>query len=550
MISLYRKSLGILQKDEQRNFLRQAFLNTIISLADIAALAGMVLVLAVYAAGEKPSLLQLFPVSFSDPASPVLIIAFFILFLCKSIAGYFITRAQFNYVYGVAGRLSLSQLSRYLDGSYTDYLHSDSSVTIRRISQSANEFCQHILAGFLQVITQCLLVVLAAAAIIIFNPSLFILLFIILLPPVTLLSFLLRKKLKDAREMIKTSGEKSMQYLREAMDGYVESNIYHGKDFFTARYKRHRNRMNNFLAHVQILQGSTSRLVEVFAVAGLTLMVIANLSGSNALGLVNLSAFLAAAYKIIPGIVKILNHAAQIRSYAFTLDELEKVSLQNNELQPSLSIRSLVAEDVSFSYGNKQVLQNISLSIQPGDMLGISGPSGAGKTSLVNILLGFLEPASGAVYVNGKPVNKNINRQLWQSISYVKQQPFLLHQSIAANISFSNNNNDKEKIQAAMKAAAVDYFTQHMDEGAETIVKEKGLNISGGQQQRINIARALYKLSDLYILDEPFSDLDDETTGRLLQHCRSLAENGKMLVIVSHQQKILQHCNKLLYLDL
>lgn len=548
MISLFQKTLVILQKDENRRFFRQLFFNTLISLADIAALAGIVLVLAVYAAGEKPALLEVFPDTFSDPGSPALIIVFFILFLFKSIAGYYITRSQFNFVYDTAGRISLQQLSAYLDGSYDDYLRSDSSVTIRRVSQSANEFCQHIVAGFLQMITQVVLVIVAAAAIIIYNPSLFIMLFIILLPPVTLLSFLLRKKLKDARAMIKTSGERSLQYLREALEGYVESNVYHGKDFFMARYNRHRLRMNGFLAGVQILQGSMSRLVEVFAIGGVTLMVIASLAGTNALGLVTLSAFLAAAYKIIPGIVKILNHAAQIRSYAFTMDELDKISSDHHEEQPRVALQSLVAEQVSFGYGNKLVLDKVSLSIKPGDMVGISGPSGAGKTSLINILLGFLQPGSGTIYVNGHPMNKTIKKQLWQSLSYVRQQPFLIHQSVEANISLSHNGADKEKMQAAMQAAAVDLFTTQMEEGAETIVKEKGLNISGGQQQRITIARALYKPSDLYILDEPFSDLDEATAEKLLQHCKALAQSGKMLVLVSHQQKVLDCCNKRLCL--
>jgi ABC-type transport system involved in cytochrome bd biosynthesis fused ATPase/permease subunit len=152
----------------------------------------------------------------------------------------------------------------------------DSSVHIHRISHQPAQFSNYLLAGMQEMITQFMLVVLATLAILFFNVKLFLILLIILLPAIMLSASIVKKKIRDARKHIKVSNEKTQQYLKEALDGYIESNIYDKHDFFKKRYTDAQRELHKYLSDLQITQGVPTRLIEVFAIAGLFLLIALN----------------------------------------------------------------------------------------------------------------------------------------------------------------------------------------------------------------------------------------------------------------------------------
>jgi ABC-type multidrug transport system fused ATPase/permease subunit len=551
MKRILTNSLALLTRPERRRMGMLVVLDTVISLADIASLAWLLFIVHLYTGQGATGHLAFLPDWLQNNHSLLPIALFLLLFSGKNLAGFLVYRAQCRFISGVATRIAHKRLLHYLEGAYTNYVNVDSSVHIRNISYQPIDFGQHVLGGIQQIITQCILIVLAIAGILLFNVQLFLLLFGLLLPPVVLIFYLVKKKLKRVRQEVRTSSEKALQYLQEALNGFVESNIYHKNEAFLERYMDRQRAFNRHFTEVLITQGIPSRLMEVFALLGLFILVaLSQWSGNTGSDtLLTIGAFMAAAYKIIPGIVKVLTLSGQINTYAYTTEELTGQTTATSPIVPQqVPIQSLQFNQVHFKYGTDTILRNLSWTIEPGDFIGLAGHSGTGKTTVLNLLLGFLDPAGGSILVNGQVTGQEERRQYWSSISYVKQQPFLTHDTILHNITLNGRLCNEQKLEGAIQAAGLHHLINSFTEKQDKVLAENGKNISGGQRQRIAIARALYKDADLIILDEPFNELDAKAEQAMLQHFKELTQQGKMVILITHNQQSLSFCNKIISL--
>lgn len=459
-----------------------------------------------------------------------LLYAFFALFAVKSLAGFLLYQNQYKFVYNVAARISEMNLLRYLEGKYSEYVNTDSSVHVRKISQQPIEFAHYVLSALQLMFTECVLIALSVGAIIIYDPQLFLILMTVLVPAMIVIGLLLRKRLKTVRLNVKESGEKALQYLNESLAGFIESNIYEKHDFFLERYATKQRQLNHFLARLQITQGMPSRLIEVFAVLGMVVLV-----NFNGVDIIKAGAFLAAAYKIIPGIVKLFNLSAQVRTYEFSVP-LRALAVEQTAKERS-KLESLSLNRISFKYKDDFILKDFDFEMKKGEFVGLTGLSGKGKTTLINLILGFNDQYAGVIKFNDASVNGD-KSSFWKRISYVKQNPFLIHDTIQNNISLGVRSEEKgdKKLHEVMHIAGV---TELND-----FITENGKNLSGGQRQRICIARALYKDADLIILDEPFNELDNSSEKKFLEHFKDLASQGKMVLLITHNQNSLNYCDR------
>lgn len=517
----------------------------IISVLDIAFLASLLLVIKFYTQGHDAVLPKSTSLVFAK--YPMLFISiFFCLFSVKNFIAFLVYQKQTSFIYEVASRLSKNNLENYLDGEFSAYINIDSSVQTRKISQQPIEFAYYILGGFQQMVNQLSLIFITVISIILFNPFLFLMLFIILMPPVLIVAWVQKKKLNTLRKNAEEIKQKSIQHLQEALMGFVESNLYQRKNFFVQRFFSSQKMFNDFLSKQQILQNLPSRFIEVFAIFGLFILILLNetTSHANSLQLITLGAFMAAAYKIIPGIVKVVNVVGQIKTYEFTIKNLKRERQKYVEFVDSNknTLHSLEFSNVCFSFQQKRIFKNFSFHLSKGDFAGISGVSGKGKTTLVNLLLGFLEPDSGTIFINKEPASA---KNYWNRISYVKQQPFFIHDTVIQNVVL-HNDCDEEQFEMATKLSG---FKTFINGRAAKKITENGKNISGGQRQRIILARALYKDFDLLILDEPFSELDEISELQMMQNLKELASKGKIILLITHNKSCLQHCNKIIELD-
>jgi ABC-type bacteriocin/lantibiotic exporter with double-glycine peptidase domain len=548
--NILKHTWSVLEKNEKKRFIVLSALDIVISVIDILSLALLLWIIKFYIQPGQNNLTFL-PGWLSDRQSVSFIAIFFFLFGIKNIAAFLITKAQYNFIAGVAVRISAINLSNYQQGEFKDFVNIDSSILVRKISLQPFEFCQFILSGIQQIITQSFLILLTIVAIILFNAKLFLLLLLILLPPVILVFYIIKKRLTHAKMQIRTTNEKSFQHLLDALKGYVEANIYDRNEFFLKRFIKHRSIFSRYLFDSLALQSMPNRIIEIFAVLGLFILIaIAKWSGNGDSGaLITIGAFMAAAYKIIPGIVKLINVAGQIRAYEYSITDLVEKETRSTVKDQQVSIHSIQLKNISFRYNDLQVLRNFCLSIQKGDFLGITGESGKGKTTILNLLLGFLVPDIGEIFINEVKVAPREIKTYWPAISYVRQQSFFIHDTTLRNITFQEEQYDTENLTAALDVSGTDRMIEQFPEGLDKVITENGKNISGGQQQRIALARAIYKNADLILLDEPFNELDEESSMTMLKHFKKLAADGKMVIMITHDKESLSHCNKIVSLD-
>ena len=466
---------AILDSREKIKLGKLIIFDLVIGILDIAFLGLLLVVINFYTRNATTPKISFIPNSLLNQSSLALIGIFLLFFSIKNWFGYLGLRSEHHFFYAVASRLSKRNIKNYLASDYVQYVNVDSSVQIRKISQLPIEFSHYILTNFQQVVSQSILIFFTAFAILFYHPTLFLLLFLLLSPPVVSLAWFIRKKLKDIRSQTKVVSEKNIQHLQESLSGYVESNIYDKNDFFIDRYHNYQQQLNENISTMQTLQSLPSRLIEIFAVLGFFILVMINKWWANAPGidLLTIGIFMAASYKIIPGIVKILNCTGQMKTYQFTLTDLlpnDDQTFSVNDSQ-SMHIDSIKFERVYFKYKDRVVLNGVCFQMQPGDFAGISGISGKGKTTLVNLLLGFLEPKCGAIYLNNKSTN-TIERQLYRNrISYVKQQPFFINGSILENIILADGNYDWSKLDDVLAFCGIDKFLVDYPEGWKRSLK-------------------------------------------------------------------------------
>jgi ABC-type bacteriocin/lantibiotic exporter with double-glycine peptidase domain len=213
--------------------------------------------------------------------------------------------------------------------------------------------------------------------------------------------------------------------------------------------------------------------------------------------------------------------------------------------------REISLENVAFKYESSSVesLRGVSLIIPHGSTIGFIGTTGAGKSTLVDIILGLLTPVTGIVKVDGNDIQTNL--RAWQNkIGYVPQSIFLTDDTLRRNIAFgiSKNEIDETSIQRAIESAQLSDYVKSLPLGLDTIVGERGIRLSGGQRQRIGIARALYHDPSVLVLDEATSSLDNATEKSVMEAIKKL-HGYKTIIIIAHRLSTVEHCDRIFKLE-
>jgi ATP-binding cassette subfamily B protein len=264
-------------------------------------------------------------------------------------------------------------------------------------------------------------------------------------------------------------------------------------------------------------------------------------------------AYLAQMFSPLQSIIKNLN---EVQSSVVSIDRVFSVLDEEKEVIEMAHAQHLPRvqggfffENVSFAYEQtRPILNNISFEIKPGDRVGIMGTTGAGKSTLVSLLMRFYDPSSGKISVDGKDIRKYKLADYRSQFSIVLQEPVLFSTTIAENIRYGRPNaTDKDVMDAAIAANAHDFITRHKD-GYQAMVGERGMQLSGGERQRISLARAFIKNAPVLILDEPTSSLDIRTEGLIMDAMERLMA-GRTTFMITHRLDSLDTCNVILHLE-
>jgi ABC-type multidrug transport system fused ATPase/permease subunit len=269
--------------------------------------------------------------------------------------------------------------------------------------------------------------------------------------------------------------------------------------------------------------------------------------------------FIAATFRVLPSINRIIGSLQQIKYHKSTIDIIDEdlnlvgLPVLNKKDRSEIPFQhKLQLDKVSYSYPKSEssVFENLNFELNYGEVVGIIGPSGVGKSTFTNLIVGFLDTFEGDFTVDGKHIDKTNIANWRKQLGYVSQSIYLIDDSIRANIAFGEDPNeiDDLRIEAAIKKAQLYSFIQQLPQKLDTIVGERGAQLSGGQQQRIGIARALYHEPKLLILDEATSALDVNTENEVMKAVEGL--KGEMtILIITHRLSTLNCCDKIFKVD-
>ena len=301
--------------------------------------------------------------------------------------------------------------------------------------------------------------------------------------------------------------------------------------------------------------------LEAIAFGGIMLMlmylIVETGSLNDALPIISLYVF--AAYRLMPALQGIYASFSQLAfvtpSLDAMLDDYKSFNFSNSEeISTRLSLnKEIILNKIFYNYPNssRTTLKDVSIKIPAKTTVGIVGPTGSGKTTTVDIILGLLEPQKGSLEIDGNNVTKQNIRQWQNSIGYVPQYIYLSDDSIAANIAFGEDtkNIDQNNLEKAAKIANLDEFiVNELPKKYQTVIGERGIRLSGGQRQRIGIARALYNNPQVLVLDEATSALDIQTEENVMQAVNNLRKDIT-IIIISHRLKTVENCDIIFELD-
>ena len=377
---------------------------------------------------------------------------------------------------------------------------------------------------------------------------------------------LLARKRQEIDRGLRTSFAGSYREGQQMLGGIKPVKVHRAEQHFLSRFAAHSDVIARMWARVPIYANSPRYLIEPIAFGGLVVVaMILALRGRNFSDVLpNLGVMALAGYRLLPALQLLYGQITHLASMRNALDEVydefvaaesdtaasrrtsDEVPLQAKPYRWNDAIR---LHEISFRYpgASRQVLDGLSLTIGKNSSVGFIGATGSGKSTLVDLLLGLLQPTAGEILVDGKPLTRDLVPSWQASIGYVPQDIFLIDDSIARNIAFgvSENEIDTARLrEVSAMAQILDFVEAELPDGFRTTVGERGVRLSGGQRQRLGLARALYHRPSLLILDEATSALDIATEARLIQALHSLT--GKLtIVIVAHRFSALAGCDKL-----
>lgn len=343
-----------------------------------------------------------------------------------------------------------------------------------------------------------------------------------------------------------------LSHLQEGIAAVMEIKIFGKEQEFVRRYARWDNANAHVLRINATVQNAPRIWNEVVFIAAFAVLVLClDAQGKPDQEIISLMILLAAAaFRLLPSATRILSSLNNIQ-YGLPMIELlnEDLKYKNQYVGEDLSFENnIVLKNVSFRYSrdSPMILNGVAVEIKKNETVGVMGISGQGKSTLINIIAGLLSPTSGEVNIDSKPI-KDLEPSWCRHIGYVPQQVYLLDDTIKRNVAFGipDEEIDESRVWAVLKKSGLKTDVKGMSDGIETKVGERGARISGGQKQRLGIARALYREPALLILDESTSSLDVKTEAEILGTLSSLKGQVTM-VIVSHRQSAIQECDRVL----
>ena len=494
-------------------------------------------------------------------AGAVAIVALFTANAVNLIAEYARTRYAHNFGHWLRVRL----LRRIASRPYGYFLVRNSADLIKKVLGDVANYVNGVLLPLLDSVARGLTAVLLLATLFFVHPL------IALGATVGLGGFylivfrLLERKRREINQGLRLSSGGSYREAQQLLGGIKPIKVHRAEEHFLGRFGKHSAIVAKMSARVPTFANGPRYLVEPLAFGGLVLivMVLAAKGRSFSDVLPNLGVMALAGYRLLPALQLLYGQLSELTSMRHSLDEVyDEFVVAESDLnisdergnenirlaQPYVWNDAITLDAVSFSYSQakRPILDRLSLTIKKNTSVAFIGPTGSGKSTLIDLLLGLHQPTGGRILIDGRPLTPALIPAWQASIGYVPQDIFLIDDTITRNIALGIPDTEIEVNrlrEVCATAQVLDFIEHELPQGFQSKVGERGVRLSGGQRQRLGLARALYHQPSLLILDEATSALDTETEARLIEALRSLS--GKLtIVLVAHRLSTVADCEE------
>jgi len=475
--------------------------------------------------------------------------------------------ARTRYAQNFAHWLRVRLLRRMASQPYTYFLQRNSGDLLKKVMGDVSNYTGGVLLPLLDTVARVLTAVLLLATLFLVQPVIALSAAIVLGAYYVIIFRLLTRKRREMDEGLRTSVAGSYREAQQMLGGIKPVKVHRAEEHFLTRFSRHSAVLAKMYARLPIFANSARYFVEPLAFGGLVVAVLLLAARGRDFSdiLPNLGVMALAGYRLLPSLQLLYAQLTQVSSMRHAVDEVydEFVAAETDRsISSALSSEalarakpfrwndSIILQEVSFRYPgtSRWALDGLSLTIARNTSLGVIGPTGSGKSTFIDLLLGLYHPTTGDILIDGQLLTPALV-PCWQaSIGYVPQDIFLIDDSISRNIAFGLRDekiDDARVREACAMAQILEFIEAELPNGFDTNVGERGIRLSGGQRQRIGLARALYHRPSLLILDEATSALDVATEAKLLEALRSLA--GKLtMVVAAHRLGAVANCDQLL----
>ena len=452
----------------------------------------------------------------------------------------------------------------YLRQNYSVHLYRDSSELLQNFVQEVGRFASTACLPLINLITESLILISITSILFIVEPFVSMIIFIFLLLTSSVYFILLKTKMKNWGEQRIFYMQKRVQDVNQSIGGIREILLMWRQDYFFKSFMNSTIGATNVGKKQYFFNNIPKIIFELSAVFILVFLIyfLFFIKSSHDEVVPVIALFAAAAFKLLPSANRILGALQTLRFSIPNVDRIYKdlIKIDQSNTQYLIDDKANVKnidfkqfvelKNISFSYisknSRKQIFKKLNLKINKGEVIGLVGETGSGKTTLVDIFLGLLVPEKGNIFIDGNNLHKS-NQKPWQNIiGYVPQDVYLLNDSIKKNIAFGleDKDIDLKKINEVINISRLGKLVENSQYGIETVIGERGSNLSGGQRQRIGIARAIYNNPKILLLDEATSSLDSETEREILDEIFKIKKD-KTIIIISHKHNTLKNCDKI-----
>lgn len=499
---------------------------------------------------------QMFGCSTTESFLTVVALGIIVIYVVKNVYLWVEQDLILKFTYGVQQKLSTRLLTTYLAEPYMFHLNKNIAELQRSMQEDTTMFTQ-VLMHTLQLIAEVVVCVVLGVYLFSVSNSITVVIVGLLILCVILFTKLTKRFTEELGKQGQIYKGKLYQWVNQSLGGVKEVKVLNREEFFTSSYKKYYRLYIKGVRINRLLSITPKYMVEAVCMTGLLIAIIIKLNfghGELENFIPQLATFAVAAFRLLPSVGRINEHVNNILYAVPSVDLIygdlkgiedyqeEKGEEEGREWNFE---RAISAKHVTYAYPNMDtnVLEDANCVIPKGKTVAFIGSSGAGKTTMADIILGLLVPQRGKILVDDIDVFKNLT--MWHhQIGYIPQVIYLSDDTIRNNIAFGIHEDqiNEEAVKTALKKAQLAEFVDTLPDGLDTIVGDRGVRLSGGQRQRIGIARALYHDPEILVLDEATSALDNETETAVMEAIESL-QGSKTMIIIAHRLTTIQNAD-------